>query len=141
MAKHLLNDADVHALLAARMRSVTAVPPGDALNLEPCPDHTGLQVHIRPAEAKGFTLTYAESKSDRPSSAAPLHDAADAPAAGLCAWGRPPGAARTTAMQQPHISNGSSAVASQMPRVVYLASGCPTRRRSQSPASLVQSES
>jgi hypothetical protein len=43
------------------------VPPGDALNLKPRPYHTGLQVHIRPAETKGFTLTYAESKSDRPS--------------------------------------------------------------------------
>src|SRR5271165_162375 len=56
-------------LLAACMRSITTVPPGDALNLKPCPDHTGLQVHIRPAEANGFTLAYAGSKSDRPSSA------------------------------------------------------------------------
>jgi hypothetical protein len=33
-------------LLAARVRIVTAMPPGDALNLEPCPYHTGLQVQI-----------------------------------------------------------------------------------------------
>src|SRR5262249_5951128 len=33
-------------LFAAHMRSVAAVPPGDALNLKPGPDHAGLQVHI-----------------------------------------------------------------------------------------------
>src|SRR5262249_39926501 len=64
----LLADSPV-PLFAARMRIVTAVPPGDTLDLEPCPNHTGFQVHIRPAETKGFTLPYAESKSDRPSSA------------------------------------------------------------------------
>jgi len=31
---------------AADMRSVAAVPPGDVLNLKPCPYHAGLQVQI-----------------------------------------------------------------------------------------------
>jgi hypothetical protein len=52
---------------AAGMRSVTAMPPGDALNLKPGSYQTGLQVHIRPSETKGFTLPNAKSKSDRPS--------------------------------------------------------------------------
>jgi hypothetical protein len=56
-------------LRAARVRIIAAVPPGETLDLKPCPDHPGFQVDIRPAEAKGFTLPYAKSKSDRPSSA------------------------------------------------------------------------
>jgi hypothetical protein len=35
---------------ATRMRIITAMLPADALNLEPCPYHTGLQVHLGPAQ-------------------------------------------------------------------------------------------
>jgi len=43
-------------LLAARVRVVAAMPPGGALDLEPCPYHAGLQVHIRPAKTDRFRL-------------------------------------------------------------------------------------
>jgi len=59
-------------LFAARMWIIAAMPPGEALNLKPCSDHTGFQVHIRPAETKGFSLPYAKRKSYRPSSAVSL---------------------------------------------------------------------
>jgi hypothetical protein len=32
--------------VAAGVRIVAAMPPGDALDLEPRPDHTGFQVHV-----------------------------------------------------------------------------------------------
>ena len=51
---------------------IAAMPPGEALNLKPRSDHTGFQVHIRPAETKGFSLPYAKRKSYRPSSAVSL---------------------------------------------------------------------
>jgi hypothetical protein len=59
-------------LSAARMRIIAAMPPRETLNLKPCSDHASFQVQIRPAETKGFSLPYAKSKSDRPSSAVSL---------------------------------------------------------------------
>lgn len=44
-------------LLTTCMRISTSMPPLNALNLEPRSYNTGFQVHIRPAESKGLTLT------------------------------------------------------------------------------------
>jgi hypothetical protein len=57
---------------AARIWIVTAVPPGETLNLEPCPYNAGLQVHIGPAEAQGLALADAQRKRDRPASTVSL---------------------------------------------------------------------
>jgi hypothetical protein len=59
-------------LLAARVRVATAMSPGGALDLEPCPYYAGLQVHIRPAKTQCFALADAKSKRDRPASAVSL---------------------------------------------------------------------
>jgi len=48
------------------------MPPFDALNLEPGPDDTGIQVNICPAEPKGLALADAQRKGDRPSGAISL---------------------------------------------------------------------
>jgi hypothetical protein len=63
-------------LFAARMRILTTMPPGHALNLKPCPYLTGLQVHIRPAETESFTLPDAQSECDRAASVEMVYEMA-----------------------------------------------------------------
>jgi len=60
---------------------VATMPPFDALNLEPGPDDTCIQVHIRPAEAERLTLADAEGKRGRPPGAVslPCYHVQDAP--------------------------------------------------------------
>ena len=53
-------------------RIVTTTPPGNALDLEPRPDHTGFQVHVRPAQTQASGLGRPRPGARR---ATPLGDA------------------------------------------------------------------
>jgi hypothetical protein len=55
--------------LAALVRVVAAVFPGQPLNLKPGFYLAGLKVDVRPAQPESFTLANAERQGDRPASA------------------------------------------------------------------------
>ncbi|MGJ6968967.1 hypothetical protein ACSDR0_44430 [Streptosporangium sp. G11] len=71
MITALLFAGPVAPLLSAFMGIGTPVLPFGALDLEPRPDHSDLQVDVLPVEPERFALADAESQGDRPAPPVP----------------------------------------------------------------------